>query len=256
MTFQELLDSETPITESFEESEETITEDPDLEDEIEDLSDEELSRLANDLSAEIEDDIEDESEEDEPEEEEIELNDDEDEEDEIEDAIDDIDDEPQPLTPSQDADADDMMAVAATSQLLQTELNDDERAAITESAEALQCLVDEGFILESDAFNILYGCDEDIITEKAWYSNKQRIQLGKEARMKQLWSVAVFAEARARNDADYRKLQKVYKMRNILRARLEKKYDAPAKKRVRTYIQRLRDSKSGVLNKIAKRFNK
>lgn len=240
-TFRDLLNSmvhtepeDTTLTESVDDP--SIADDAaaimDNEDDLENLSDEELDRLADELSDDInDDDI---------------------------DAIDDMDDEMDELTPSQDAEADDMMNVAATSQLIQNEMNDEDRRSLVESVEAAQILVDEGFLLESDMDALMASVNEDdeVALEKSWYANRQRIELGKEARLKQLFSIAVFAEARARNDADYRKLQKVYKMRNILRARLEKKYQTPAKQRVRNYVARLKQSKNKVLAKIADRFSK
>lgn len=197
-------------------------------DDLEELNDDELERLADELSDGLNpEDL---------------------------DAIDDMDDDLEELTPSQDAEADDMMNIAATTQLLQNGLSEEDRRSLVESVNELKILVDEGFLLESDLDAIL-GNDETV-TEKSWYATRQRIELGKEARLKQLYSVAVFAEARARNDADYRKLQKVYKMRNILRSRLEKKYQGPAKKRVREYVARLRSSKNKTLAKMGNEMSK
>lgn len=196
-------------------------------DDLEGLSDDDLDKLANDLSSDIDmDDI---------------------------DAIDNEEDDIPPLTPSQDAEADDMMNIAATSQLIQNSLTDEQCKKMTESAVDLQILVDEGLMTESDMYSII---ESSLVTEKSWYANRQRIELGKEARIKQLYSIAIFAEARARNDPEYRKLQKVYKMRNILRSRLEKKYQGPAKKRVRSYIQRLKQSNNSAVAKIGKDIDK
>lgn len=200
------------------------------EEELENLTDDELDRLADELSDGINaDDL---------------------------DAIDSMDDEVDELTPSQNAEADDVMNIAATSQLLQNDLSEEDRRSLMESADAFQILVDEGFMLESDMNAILNHQDGDLFSERSWYANRQRIELGKEARLKQLFSIAVFAEARARNDADYRKLQKVYKMRNILRSRLEKKYQAPAKRRVRDYVTRLKQSKNKTLAKMGDSMSK
>lgn len=239
MNFRDLINSmndEVNMNESVDDpidaidNAEFVSDDDDEMDDLENLTDEELDQLADDLSNGIDDE---------------EL-----------DAIDDMDDEVESLTPAQDAEADAMMNVAATSQLIQNEMDDDDRHSLVESVATAQVLVDEGFMLESDMYAMLLGNDDEITTEKSWYANRQRIELGKEARLKQLFSVAVSAEARAHNDPDYRKLQKVYKMRNILRARLEKKYSNPAKKRVRDYVARLKQSKNGILRKMGERFAK
>jgi hypothetical protein len=77
------------------------------------------------------------------------------------------------------------------------------------------------------------------------------IRLDKEAKQKQLFALAVNVSAAAHNDPDYRKLRKIMHARKILRARLEKKYRSEATKRMKIYFNRLKNSKSGFLNKIA-----
>lgn len=155
------------------------------------------------------------------------------------------------LSSDEERKADELMSVAATTELIKNEMNAEEKSDFVESSEYIQAAIEEGFLLESD-IDMIESMVKPI-TEASWYATKQRIQLGKEARMKQLWALAVQVCARAHNDPDYKKLQKIYKLKRLYRARLEKKYNTEAKKRMKTYIARLKNSKSKPLNDIAKK---
>lgn len=155
------------------------------------------------------------------------------------------------LSSDEERKADELMSVAATTELIKNEMNAEEKSDFIESSEYIQAAIEEGFLLESD-IDMIESMVKPI-TEASWYATKQRIQLGKEARMKQLWALAVQVCARAHNDPDYKKLQKIYKLKRLYRARLEKKYNTEAKKRMKTYIARLKNSKSKPLNDIAKK---
>ena len=89
------------------------------------------------------------------------------------------------------------------------------------------------------------------LVQESKYNKKMIIRLDAASKKKQLYALAVNVSAAAHGDADYRKLRKVMKMRKILRARLEKKYRSEATKRMKIYFNRLKNSKSGFLNKIA-----
>ena len=132
------------------------------------------------------------------------------------------------LSPDEEIEADDMMSTAATTIVVNDELNATEKAEFLESAEQLQIAVNEGLLLESDIDDL----------------------------MKQLYSLAVNVSACAHHDPDYLKLKKVLRMRKQLRARLRKKYHAEAMKRMKVYYKRLTSSKSSVLSKIGKKLSK
>lgn len=164
--------------------------------------------------------------------------------------VDDLEEEE--LTPEEEMEADNLMQLAATTELIKGELNPEERAEFVESAEDVQAAINEGFLLDSDVDMIRESAEGDVFTEGKIYT-KTRVQFNKQARLAQLHAVAVNACASSKNDPDFIKLKKVNRMRRILRARLAKKYDAPAKRLCRTYFQRLKNSKSPALQQIAKK---
>lgn len=158
------------------------------------------------------------------------------------------------LDPEEEKVADDLMAVSATTELINNELNTEERAQFYESARDTQIAVYEGFLLESD---IQDGkeIDDDFFTEsKMW--RKTMVRFSKDDRKKQLYSVAVNVSARAHNDPLYFKYQKILKARKLYKRKLEKKYHNEAIKRMRIYFNRLKNSKSSVLANIGKKFSK
>lgn len=158
------------------------------------------------------------------------------------------------LSPDEEIEADDMMSTAATTIVVNDELNATEKAEFLESAEQLQIAVNEGLLLESDIDDLMY--DLGMVTEGKNYNKKMLIRLDKKSKMKQLYSLAVNVSACAHHDPDYLKLKKVLRMRKQLRARLRKKYHAEAMKRMKVYYKRLTSSKSSVLSKIGKKISK
>lgn len=158
------------------------------------------------------------------------------------------------LSPEEEMEADDMMSTAATTIVVNDELNATEKAEFLESAEQLQIAVNEGLLLESDINDMMY--DLGMVTEGHKYNKKMLIRLDKKSKMKQLYSLAVNVSACAHHDPDYLKLKKVLRMRKQLRARLRKKYHAEAMKRMKVYYKRLTSSKSSVLSKIGKKLSK
>ena len=152
------------------------------------------------------------------------------------------------LTPEEEREADDFMSLAATTELVRDELSATERAEFYADPVQAQIAVVEGFMLESDF------ADGQMVTEK--FFNKTRVQFSKEDRKHQLFAVALNASARAHNDPDYIKLQKVQQMRRVLKARIRKKYRSEAVRRVKVYMQRLKASKSNILSKIGEKLHK
>ena len=152
------------------------------------------------------------------------------------------------LTPDEEQEADDMMQVAATTMLVNDELNAEEKAEFLNSQQDVMAAVNEGFLSESDVNVMAY--EAGLVKEAVIPKNKMIIHLDVASKKKQLYAIAVNVSAAAHNDKDYIKLRKVMKMRKILRARLEKKYKTEATKRMRVYYKRLMKSKSPVLAKL------
>lgn len=205
-------------------------EEDDDDDEIEDLDDIDLSNLSDEELEEMEAELRDSD---------------------LDDAIGDV--EPVELTPEEEREADDLMSLAGTTELVRSELSADEQDEFFESAQDMQIAVFEGFLLESDTLPETSE-GEDILTEKTKMYSKTTIRKSADAWKAQLYSIAVNVSARAHHDTDFVKLQKVQKMRRILRRKLQKKYHAEAVRRMRVYFNRLKNSKSPVLSKLGKKM--
>ena len=155
------------------------------------------------------------------------------------------------LSPEEEIQADDMMSVAATTMLVNDELNVDEKAEFVQTQG--ETAVIEGFMTETDVNEIAL---ESGLVQEGKYTNKMIIRLDAESKKKQLYALAVNVSAAAHHDPDYVKLKKVMKMRKILRAKLDRKYHAEATKRMRIYFNRLKKSKAPALSKIGHKFSK
>lgn len=158
-------------------------------------------------------------------------------------------DEPE-LSPEEDAEADKLINLAATPVVLKEELSPEE---VTEFAQGYEYQIgcDEGFLLEN--------CEDEFLTSASMFTeakfyNKNMIRMTKEARTNQLFEICVQAIARAKNDPVYWKLHKVQIARRKLKGILRQKYKAPAMKKAREYLIRLRASKSPVLAKAASKM--
>ena len=163
-----------------------------------------------------------------------------------------IDDENEvDLSPEEEIQADDMMSIAATTMLVNDELNAEERAEFVQTQG--ETAVNEGFMSAVDVNELAI---EAGLVQEAKYNNKMIIRLDAESKKKQLYALAVNVSAAAHGDPDYIKLKKVMKMRKILRAKLERKYQAEATKRMKIYFARLRKSKAPALAKIGEKFSK
>ena len=222
-------------TEDSDEDEDHDEPDVDLDD-SDDLDDIDLSSLSDDELAELEEDLRDSD---------------------MDDVTDDVD--PVELSADEEREADDLMSLAGTTELLRSELNVEERAAFLESTTETQIAVFEGFLLESDVIPVQESTeessDEDVMTE-AHFSAKTKVRFSAEDRKAQLYAVAINVSARAHNDPDFIKLQRVQKMRRVLKRRLQKKYHAEAIKRMKVYFNRLKSSRSSVLAAIGKKIDK
>ena len=141
-----------------------------------------------------------------------------------------------------------MMGVAATTELIKSELSAEEQQKFYESVDA-KIAVFENLLMESD----LYNRSGDVVTEGTRrIFQKTRVQFSKKDRLAQLFAVAVNVSAKSHNDPLYTKYQKILRIRRITRAKLRKKYRSEAIRRMKVYYQRLKNSKSPVLNKVAK----
>ena len=163
-----------------------------------------------------------------------------------------IDDENEvDLSPEEEIQADDMMSIAATTMLVNDELNAEERAEFVQTHG--ETAVNEGFMSAVDVNELAM---EAGLVQEGKYTNKMIIRLDAESKKKQLYALAVNVSAAAHGDPDYVKLKKVMKMRKILRAKLDRKYHAEATKRMKIYFARLRKSKAPALAKIGEKFSK
>lgn len=153
------------------------------------------------------------------------------------------------LTPEEEKDADDIMALAATTSLVNSELNAAEKKEFAGSYTDRAIACNEGFMTESD-FDALEESYGETLTEA--YNQKMIIRLDAASKKKQLHAIAVNASAAAHNDPDYIKYKKICALKRKYREKLEVKYAAEASKRERIYWQRLQHSKAKPLAKIAK----
>lgn len=164
---------------------------------------------------------------------------------------DDDEDDEEELDEDEVEKADATMALAATPLLLKGEL--EEEAAFEALADEFSDMVSEGFLFESDA-DMFFEPSNEIFTEKRVFASKTKIMLDEKDRRKQLFEVGVQASARAHNDPTYWKLQKVYKLERLFKAKLRQKYKSEALRRVKAYVKKLKTSKSKILSGLANKI--
>lgn len=227
----DLVDTEAQVVKELESEPAAVTEDSDEDDddEIEDLDDIDLSGFTDEELEEMEAELRDSD---------------------LDDAAGDVD--PVELTPEEEREADDLMSLAGTTELIRSELSAEDQDKFFESAIDTQVAVFEGFLLESDILPETSG-DEDVMTEKTKMYSSNIVRKTADAWKAQLYSIAVNVSARAHKDPDFIKLQKVQKMRRVLRRKLQKKYHPEAIKRMKIYFNRLKASKSPILAKLGKK---
>lgn len=154
------------------------------------------------------------------------------------------------LSPEEEMHADDLMSVAATTVLVDEEMNDDEKEEFI--ANDAETAVAEGFMTDSDVNLMAYNLG---LVQENNYNKPMIIRLDAEAKKKQLYALAVNVSAAAKNDPDYVKLKKIMRVRKVLRAKLDRKYHSVAIKRMKIYFARLRRSKSQALNKLGHKMD-
>ena len=191
-----------------------------------------LTSLVEDEEIENEDDIDFDIEDEEETEDEIEDEIEDDVEDEIEDDIEDSDDEVvDELDDAEDAEVDAALDAIAPTILLQDELSDEEKVEFVESAEM------------------------DILEEEGLISERTIIKFDKNAKKAQLYEVAWMTIARSKKDKDMRKLDMLYKMERILKAKLRKRYHQLAIKKVKDWMGKKAKSKSGLIRRIVNKLS-
>jgi hypothetical protein len=132
-----------------------------------------------------------------------------------------------PLTDEQSRNVDDTINAVATPILIQNELNEDEIKEFVESV------------------------DSDIAVNEGFLTEKTIVKFDKHAKKAQLYEVAVAAVAREHKDPLFKKLETTYKIERTIKAKLRKKYNAEAQRKVKEYLARAKKSKSGILSRIA-----
>lgn len=157
------------------------------------------------------------------------------------------------LNPQEEEEADDLMQLAATTELIHGEMNAEERAEFAESTMDTRIAVSEGFLLESDIKEISDGGEP--FMEAKMYA-KTKIQFSRDDRKKQLYGVAVNVSAKSHSDPDYFKYLKACKLKKFYKKKLSKKYHTEAIKRMKIYFKRLKSSKSPILSKLGKQVSK
>lgn len=164
--------------------------------------------------------------------------------------MDEIDDEVNgdELTPDEEKEVEDETSLIATPIILKDELTAEEYADFGESVDA-DIAVDEGLLLESDVNDVI----NDTYTEsiKPMRFSKDSVL---KARTNQIRWIVIRTMARKKNDPLIPKLEKCYKIRRIIKSKLEAKYGNKADIITRKYIMRLKRSKSPVLSSIGKKI--
>ena len=140
------------------------------------------------------------------------------------------DDEVEPLTPEGEQRVDDTISAVATPLLIKTDLTEEEVDEFVESV------------------------DSDIAVSEGLLTEKTIIKFDKNAKKAQLFEVAVAACAREHKDPLFRKLETVYKMERVIKAKLRKKYYSEAQRKVKEYLKRASKSKSNIITRIARKI--
>ena len=170
----------------------------------------------------------------------------------------DDDDEQIRLNPDEEIEADNLMQVAGTASLIRSEMNMDERAEFLESSADLTTAKLEGFINDSviqEMEEMSKPIDLDETFQEAKIYNKNTVRLNKEARLAQLFAIAVYSSARAHNDPEYKKWKKAKKVARYYSANMRRKYKSEATKRMRVLFARLKSSKSPIVKDLGKKVD-
>ena len=202
----------------------------DVMDDLGDLTDDDLDQVAKDLD-----------------------NDDLDDEDDA-----DSDDEQVRLNPEEEIEADNLMQVAGTASLIRSEMNMDERAEFLENTKELNIAMLEGFVNDSvveEMREMTEAVNTDSMFQEAKIYSKNTIRLNKQARLAQLFSIAVYSSARAHNDPEYKKWKKARKIAKYYSKNMRRRYKSEATKRMRVLFARLKNSKSSIVKNLGKKVD-
>lgn len=162
------------------------------------------------------------------------------------------------LNPDEEIEADNLMQVAGTASLIRSEMNMDERAEFLESSADLTTAKLEGFINDSviqEMEEMSKPIDLEETFQEAKIYNKNTVRLNKEARLAQLFAIAVYSSARAHNDPEYKKWKKAKKVARYYSANMRRKYKSEATKRMRVLFARLKNSKSPIVKDLGKKVD-
>lgn len=162
------------------------------------------------------------------------------------------------LNPDEEIEADNLMQVAGTASLIRSEMNMDERAEFLESSADLTTAKLEGFINDSviqEMEEMSKPIDLEETFQEAKIYNKNTVRLNKEARLAQLFAIAVYSSARAHNDPEYKKWKKAKKVARYYSANMRRKYKSEATKRMRVLFARLKSSKSPIVKNLGKKVD-
>ena len=162
------------------------------------------------------------------------------------------------LNPDEEIEADNLMQVAGTASLIRSEMNMDERVEFLESSADLTTAKLEGFINDSviqEMEEMSKPIDLEETFQEAKIYNKNTVRLNKEARLAQLFAIAVYASARAHNDPEYKKWKKAKKVARYYSANMRRKYKSEATKRMRVLFARLKNSKSPIVKDLGKKVD-
>lgn len=162
------------------------------------------------------------------------------------------------LNPDEEIEADNLMQVAGTASLIHSEMNMDERAEFLESSADLTTAKLEGFINDSviqEMEEMSKPIDLEETFQEAKIYNKNTVRLNKEARLAQLFAIAVYSSARAHNDPEYKKWKKAKKVARYYSANMRRKYKSEATKRMRVLFARLKSSKSPIVKNLGKKVD-
>ena len=165
------------------------------------------------------------------------------------------DDNEEELDEDEKSDAQRIMNLAATPTLLSSELGTGD-ASYESFADEVEYAINEGLMTENSVADFYEIIESDDIFEERAFAAKTKVQFNEADRKKQLFTIGVFSAARAHNDRDYYKLEKLWAAERSIKKRLKAKYRSEALKLLKNYIIKLKKSKSGILSKMGKKLSK
>ena len=151
--------------------------------------------------------------------------------------------------------ANDIKALSGTDVEQCGDLSNDEAARVDVLIRRLGTpLVVSDVMGDDDVAVFKESTDVDIALDECYFTERTIVRFDKAARKSQLKKVAVFAIAKEKKDALFKKLNTVWKIERNLEAKLFQKYGVQADARVRQYIANAKKSKSNMIKNIAKKL--